>query len=138
MAYTDPYRVLGINRNASEAQIKEAYRDLAKKFHPDNFSDPNAKQLAEEKMSEINRAYDDITSGNVSSGSSYTKTQNPYTNSQQNPWQDFTQRNNNRPYYQQQSPFGTRGGSSCCDDLLCLCCADNCCECMGGDLVPCC
>ncbi|MCB1422371.1 MAG: J domain-containing protein [Nitratireductor sp.] len=51
----DPYTVLGVGKNASEADIKKAYRKLAKKWHPDqNKDDPKAK----EKFSEIGQAYD--------------------------------------------------------------------------------
>ena len=54
----NPYDVLGLPRNANEEQIKRAYRELAKKYHPDNFPDASMRELAEEKMKEINEAYD--------------------------------------------------------------------------------
>ena len=50
----DYYDVLGINRNASEQEIKKAYRSLAKKYHPD----VNKEAGAEEKFKEINEAYE--------------------------------------------------------------------------------
>lgn len=53
----DPYEVLGVDRNASEEEIKKAYRALAKKYHPD--ANPNNPEAAE-KMKEINAAYDQI------------------------------------------------------------------------------
>ena len=57
----DPYSVLGIDKNASEEEIKAAYREKARKYHPDNFGDnPAAAELATEKMQEINEAYDQI------------------------------------------------------------------------------
>lgn len=59
---TDPYKVLGISPNASEEQIKSAYRELAKKYHPDNYSNNPLADLAQEKMQEINQAYDQIVS----------------------------------------------------------------------------
>ncbi len=59
----DPYAVLGVDRNATDEQIKAAYREMARKYHPDNFgSDPTAAELANEKMQEINEAYDKIIS----------------------------------------------------------------------------
>jgi molecular chaperone DnaJ len=52
------YEILGINENATEEELKTAYRNLAKKYHPDNFTDDAAKEMAEEKMRKINEAYD--------------------------------------------------------------------------------
>ena len=57
----DPYKVLGIERGASEEEIKKAYRKLARKYHPDNFATDEAqRRSAEERMKEINEAYDAI------------------------------------------------------------------------------
>ncbi len=57
----DPYSVLGISPNASDDEVKKAYRDLARKYHPDNYHDNPLADLAQEKMKEINEAYDTIT-----------------------------------------------------------------------------
>lgn len=57
----NPYTVLGVSENASDEEIKKAYRNLAKKYHPDNYDDSNPlKDLAAEKMREINEAYDTL------------------------------------------------------------------------------
>lgn len=57
----DPYQVLGVSRDATDEQIKAAYRQLARKYHPDNYSADNPlADLATEKMKEINEAYDTI------------------------------------------------------------------------------
>ena len=56
----DPYEILGIGRDATEDEIKTAYRELAKKYHPDNFSENPLSDLAQEKMQEINTAYDAV------------------------------------------------------------------------------
>ena len=70
----DPYSVLGISRDASDEEIKKAYRKLSRKYHPDaNINNPNKAQ-AEEKFKEVQQAYEQImkekeygTSGNYNS-----------------------------------------------------------------------
>ena len=56
----DPYSVLGIEKNATDEQVKDAYRELARKYHPDRYADNPLSDLAKEKMQEINEAYDQI------------------------------------------------------------------------------
>ena len=56
----DPYAVLGVSSSASEEEIKRAYRDLVKKYHPDNYANNPLADLAEAKMKEVNEAYDAI------------------------------------------------------------------------------
>jgi len=56
---TDPYRVLGISENASNEEVKKAYKELARKYHPDK-NDDSMSEYAESKMKEINEAYDEI------------------------------------------------------------------------------
>ena len=50
----NPYVVLGVPENATDEQVKAAYRALAKKYHPDNYADSPLKDVADEKMKEIN------------------------------------------------------------------------------------
>ncbi|MBR1781429.1 MAG: DnaJ domain-containing protein [Oscillospiraceae bacterium] len=57
----DPYSVLGISPSATDEEVKQAYRKLARKYHPDNYQDNPLADLAEEKMKEINEAYEAIT-----------------------------------------------------------------------------
>ncbi len=68
----DPYEVLGVSKDASDEQIKAAYRELARKYHPDNYADNPLSDLASEKMQEINEAYDKIVSMRKGSSSSYS------------------------------------------------------------------
>ncbi|NLA95524.1 MAG: DnaJ domain-containing protein [Clostridiaceae bacterium] len=129
---SNPYEVLGVPHGASEEAVRNAYRELVKKYHPDQFTDARAKELAEAKMREINAAYDAITLGSqrqaTRSGWGYGQTAN-----QQPPYRSTYGAPNQSPYYR------SRGGTdSCCQTLSCLCCADSCCECMGGDLCLCC
>ena len=56
----DPYRVLGIDPSASDDEVKKAYRELARKYHPDNYQNNPLADLAEEKMKSINEAYETI------------------------------------------------------------------------------
>ncbi|NMA67135.1 MAG: J domain-containing protein [Clostridiaceae bacterium] len=56
----NPYKVLGIKEGASYDEIKRAYRELVKKYHPDRYRDNPLSDLAEEKMREINEAYETL------------------------------------------------------------------------------
>ena len=56
----NPYQVLGVSPDASDEEIKKAYRDLAHKYHPDRYQDSDLSDLASEKMKEINAAYEEI------------------------------------------------------------------------------
>lgn len=67
----NPYEVLGVRQGASEEEIKKAYRELVKKYHPDRYSDNPLQDLAEEKLREINEAYDTLMKNFQGSGSGY-------------------------------------------------------------------
>lgn len=56
----DPYKVLGITPQTSDDDVKRAYRELARKYHPDNYVNNPLADLAEARMKEINEAYDMI------------------------------------------------------------------------------
>ena len=206
----DPYKVLGVSPNATDDEIKTAYRNLAKKYHPDNYADSPLSSLASEKMKEINEAYDEITKarrsgrsvgGNVYAGTSadyaygsasataYPDVRNMMQNGRfadaeqilngvptasrnsewyylkgmvlyRRGWLDEAFNNlqiavsrepNNMEYRMamnrlQMQRGGAVGGYSMnrgngmsgCDICGGLLAADCCCECMGGDLIPCC
>lgn len=201
---TDPYAVLGVSKNATDDEVKNAYRELARKYHPDNYADNPLSDLAGEKMKEINEAYDSIMAerragktsggtytGNTGGASSFPDVRNLINQgrleqaqevldgvppqSRDAEWyflngtvlyrrgwfdQAFTsfstasRMDPNNPEYRnavqnaarqqgrQYNPYRTYGGtgSGCgaCDVCQGLICADCCCECMGGDLIPCC
>ncbi len=63
----NPYEVLGVHPGATEEEIKTAYRNLAKKYHPDKYDGTDLADLANEKMKEINEAYDTIMKKGASS-----------------------------------------------------------------------
>lgn len=75
----NPYEVLGLKEGASQDEIKRAYRELAKKYHPDQYDDNPLKNLAEERMREINEAYDALTK-NSNNNYNYTNNNNNYGN----------------------------------------------------------
>ena len=198
----NPYEVLGIDKNATDEQVKEAYRALAKKYHPDQYADNELADLAAEKMKELNEAYDAIVNSRRG-----RKHQNAYaggsgefadirsmvaagrlddaqelldgvpvekrsaewyflngTVSYRRGWYDAAytsfstacRMDSTNPEYRaafarmqrQRGGFGgyrgasnpnyNGGGCSGCDICSSLICADCCCECMGGDLIPCC
>lgn len=56
----DPYKVLGVSPSASSDEIKKAYRELSRKYHPDSYVDNPLSNLAEEKFKEVQEAYDQI------------------------------------------------------------------------------
>ena len=78
----DPYEVLGVSRNASQEEIKKAYRELSRKYHPDSYANNPLADLAEEKFKEVQEAYQQIMNGQAESysygGYSNTYQQNTY------------------------------------------------------------
>lgn len=200
----DPYEVLGVSKNATDDEIKNAYRELARKYHPDNYADNPLSDLASEKMKEINEAYDAIMNSRRSraagnSGNTYNSAagstsfpevrslinqgrleqaqeildgvppqsrdaewyflngtvlyrrgwfdqaytsfatavrMNPQNNEYRNAMNN-AQRQSGSQYNPYRS-YGNTGNCNACDVCNGLICADCCCECMGGDLIPCC
>lgn len=81
----DPYKVLGIAPNATDAEVKKAYHDLSRKYHPDSYANNPLAELAEEKFKEVKEAYEEIMrqrqsyggygSGNYYSDAGYSDTE---------------------------------------------------------------
>lgn len=97
----NPYKVLEISENATQDEIKSAYRRLIKKYHPDKYIDNPLKDLAEQKMREINEAYEMLSKNTNSSNQNYNNTYSSnntsnqsYNNSDLNYIRNFI--NNNR------------------------------------------
>ena len=209
----DPYKVLGVNPSATDAEIKSAYRNLAKKYHPDRYKGHDLEDLAGERLKEINEAYEIIQkerqnggyrqsyggsydqsyNGGSSSGSTYTgsaqfadvrrsiqvgdltradamldaianrnaewhylkgtvllrkgwydgarqhfataNSMDPTNAEYANAYQTL---NRSASGYGQTFYGGQQGGSNVCSICSGLLCADCCCECAGGDCIPCC
>jgi len=78
----NPYKVLGVPEGADEETIKNAYHELVKKYHPDKYLNNPLADLAEERIKEINEAYDILTNGKNTrggntAGNSYGASSNP-------------------------------------------------------------
>lgn len=58
MTVEEAYKILNVNQNSSEEEIKSAYKKLSKKYHPDLYQNNPLADLAEEKLKEINEAYE--------------------------------------------------------------------------------
>ena len=104
----DPYKILDISPNATDDEVKSAYRELARKYHPDNYVNNPLADLAQEKMQQINEAYDAIMKERKSGGSARSG--------------GYQSSGGYRP---------TQGNDAmdCCTQLLYLNCL---CDCMGG------
>lgn len=78
----DPYKVLGVSEDCSDAELKKAYRDLSKKYHPD--SNPDNPEEAAEKFRQVQEAYKQIAearqNGTSAYGSAHRDTQQGYGN----------------------------------------------------------
>ncbi len=213
----NPYEVLGVSTNATDEEVKKAYRALVKKYHPDQYKGTAFEAEANEKLKQINEAYDMIKNGKTSQNNYYTQQNNTsgnqysYNYSYGNTYtidQLMTQarqfinagrymeaeillrstniRNaewyflmgniqwckgwqleakkcyaqacnlapNNAEYkaayervntnaysgggYREPNYRARSSGDDLCDCCCKLWCADSLCECMGGDLIPCC
>lgn len=77
----NPYEVLGIKEGASKEEIQRAYKELVKKYHPDQYGDNPLRKLAEDKMRDINEAYETLKSSHSSSYNKSNYSSSTYQNS---------------------------------------------------------
>jgi len=68
----NPYEVLGISPNATDDEVKKAYRELSRKYHPDSYANNPLAELAEEKFKEVQQAYEQIMKQRQNGGQSYS------------------------------------------------------------------
>lgn len=109
----DPYEVLELKKGAARDDVKRAYKKLAKQYHPDQYDNNPLRDLAEEKMRELNEAYDYLmksipensyenrSNTNYSSNnnrSSYNNQNNNYNSNYNNNYNNSNNSNNNANY----------------------------------------
>ena len=91
----NPYEVLGVKPGASQEEIKSAYRKLVKQYHPDQYVDNPLKDLAQEKLAEVNKAYDMLKNNN-GGDSSYNASSNGYNTNYNSGYSSYS---SNAPIY---------------------------------------
>ena len=140
----DPYEVLGVPSNASDDEVKRAYRELSRKYHPDGYVDNPLAGLAEEKFKEVQEAYQQIMNQRTGNGSYQQSSQSGQGYYQQGGYRQQGGSQINQQQYQYygngygRNPYNTGNGGCGTGNLCCdLWCADTLCECMGGDLCSC-
>ena len=94
----NPYEVLGLKPGASQEEIKSAYRKLIKQYHPDQYTNNPLKDLADEKMREINAAYDTLTKNSGSSSSNNSSYSSNQNNSYNNNYSSSSSNSNSGGY----------------------------------------
>lgn len=86
----DPYKILGVSPDATDSEVKKAYHNLARKYHPDKYRDSDLADLAGEKMKEVNAAYEEIqkmrANGGQQNSHSHSRNSSGQTYQSNAPW----------------------------------------------------
>ena len=77
---SNPYEVLGISPNATDDEVKKAYRELSRKYHPDSYVNNPLADLAEEKFKNVQQAYEQIMKQRQNGGTQSAYNYNYYNN----------------------------------------------------------
>jgi molecular chaperone DnaJ len=108
----NPYEVLGIKEGTDVEGIKKAYKELVKKYHPDQYRNNPLSDLAEEKLKDINEAYDYLMkkAEGQNGGRSYRQQEEPrYRSGQEDP---------GRSYYDQVRMYINMGNIAAAEQIL--------------------
>lgn len=108
----NPYEVLGIREGANAEEIKIAYKELVKRYHPDQYRNNPLSDLAEDKLKEINEAYDYLVK---KVGNSNNYRQDKQTNYNQN---NRTYEGEDNPAYTQARNFINSGNVAAAENIL--------------------
>ncbi len=149
MLSKDPYDILGVSPYATDDEVKRAYRDLAKKYHPDLHVDNPLAELAQDKFREVQEAYDAVMQERASGMPHSYQSENGQSGTYNNGraadpfgfgggYSNQGYQNNYNNYQQRQNQYRGESGNDPCNCCMELWCLDSICECMGGDLIRCC
>ncbi len=106
----NPYEVLGIREGTDVEGIKRAYKELVKKYHPDQYRNNPLSDLAEEKLKEINEAYDYLMKKAEAQSSGYRRQEETkYSRNQEDP---------GRSYYDQARTYINMGNIAAAEEIL--------------------
>lgn len=108
----NPYEVLGIKEGTSVEGIKRAYKELVRKYHPDQYRDNPLSDLAEEKLKEINQAYDYLMKKHQQDGGSGN-----YGRQEETGYKDSRQ-DSERSYYDQARSYINMGNVAAAEQIL--------------------